>query len=180
MTDKNDHTDRSSMRSVLSLEPQMSPKTGSDSAKTAPSPPQNPALLPKKQIIGLKQRRDYLRVARSGIKAAQPGLVLQAAHRHSPKNPPNTIGKPSGNMPSPAAPATGFGITASKKVGNAVARNRAKRRLRALVAHIFPVEAEAGMDYVLIARSQTVKRPYKALEADLRRALDRVSRRRAP
>ena len=69
------------------------------------------------------------------------------------------------------------GFTASRKVGNAVTRNRAKRRLRSAAALILPGKGKPGTDYVLIARASTVDRPYDALIADLEAALRRVDRR---
>ncbi len=68
----------------------------------------------------------------------------------------------------------GIGFTASKKVGNAVARNRAKRRLRAVVAEVIPGYAVGGRDYVLIGRKATLRRPYADLLADLKQALRRT------
>jgi len=66
------------------------------------------------------------------------------------------------------------GFTASRKVGNAVTRNRAKRRLRSAAASILLGKGKPGTDYVLIARTSTVDRPYHALVADLETALRRV------
>ena len=66
------------------------------------------------------------------------------------------------------------GFTASRKVGNAVTRNRAKRRLRSVVASTLLGKGRPGTDYVLIARAGTVDRPYDALIADLEAALRRV------
>jgi ribonuclease P protein component len=93
--------------------------------------------------------------------AVLPGLILQAARR-----------------PEPAAAAAplGVGFTASRKVGNAVVRNRAKRRLRAAAAALLPRAGRPGTDYVLIARAATVERPYAALLGDLAAALGRVER----
>jgi len=71
------------------------------------------------------------------------------------------------------------GITASRRVGGAVARNRAKRRLRAAVAHVMPSAAQPGHDYVLIARTATLTRPFDALLSDLETALKRVEKRGA-
>ena len=65
----------------------------------------------------------------------------------------------------------GFGLTASKKVGSAVRRNRARRRLRALAREILPRAGTPGTDYVLIARAGTLSRTYMELTADLRDAL---------
>jgi len=67
------------------------------------------------------------------------------------------------------------GYTCSKKVGNAVARNRAKRRLRAAAALALRPAARDGWDYVLIGRAQaTAAAPFAALLDDLRAALDRL------
>ncbi len=71
------------------------------------------------------------------------------------------------------------GFTASKKIGNAVLRNRAKRRLRALAREILTALARPGWDYVLVARPEaTVTRPYAELRADLEQALRSVHRAR--
>jgi ribonuclease P protein component len=68
------------------------------------------------------------------------------------------------------------GFTASRKVGNAVVRNRAKRRLRAAASQILADQGTPGTDYVLIARAATAGRPYAALVADLAAALHRADR----
>lgn len=107
----------------------------------------------------LLRRPQFLRVAR-GARWAMPGLLLQGA-------------------PTPAeereAAAIRLGYTASKKVGNAVARNRAKRRLRAAAAHVMPKLGKPGMDYVLVARRETPTRDWQALVQDLEAALARVN-----
>lgn len=107
----------------------------------------------------LKKRRDFLAAAR-GKKAALPGLVLQARARGT------------GSVP-PRAPAR-VGFTVTRKVGIAVIRNRAKRRLRAVAQSIIPVCGQAGYDYVLIGRAGTLKRSYPDLIDDLKMALRRV------
>jgi len=66
------------------------------------------------------------------------------------------------------------GFTASKKVGNAVERNRARRRLRSAVDAVMPRHAKDAHDYVVIARAQTVRRPYGSLLEDLASALKRL------
>jgi ribonuclease P protein component len=86
-------------------------------------------------------------------------LVLQAAAR-----PDGSIG----------AEAIRVGFTASRKVGNAVTRNRARRRMRAAATSILPYQGRPGTDYVLIARASTAKQPYGSLIADLEAALRRV------
>jgi ribonuclease P protein component len=68
------------------------------------------------------------------------------------------------------------GFTATKKLGGAVIRNRAKRRLRALAAELLPHNGIAGADHVLIARSGGLERPHAQLRADFAKALQRVAR----
>lgn len=71
------------------------------------------------------------------------------------------------------------GFTASKKIGNAVFRNRAKRRMRALIREVLPRLALPGWDYVLVARPQaTVSRDYAEMRRDLENALQSVHRSR--
>ena len=110
-------------------------------------------------------RGDFLRVAAARRRAVLPGLILQAAPR--PRS-------------AAASAVLGVGFTASRKVGNAVRRNRAKRRLRAAAAAIIPAHGRPGTDYVLIARAGTADRPYAALLADLAAALRRVERGAVP
>lgn len=120
----------------------------------------------------LKRRSEFLRVADLRRKWAAPGLILQAAPAIE-TSPPNA---------SPDAPRGSgeplcdlrVGFTCSKKVGNAVARNRAKRRLRAIAAAILPDHARPGYDYVLIGRQETLVRPFALLLQDLQTALKRV------
>ncbi len=67
------------------------------------------------------------------------------------------------------------GFTCSKKVGNAVARNRAKRRLRAVAHEVLPLSGRDGWDYVLIGRKDaTAERPFEALKGDLLYALKKL------
>ena len=115
------------------------------------------------QAVGrLKRRAEFLRVAASRRKWAAPGLILQAA----PAEPQDE---------NASAPTMRVGFTCSKKVGNAVARNRAKRRLRAAAREVLGLEATPRHDYVLIGRTETLRRPYALLLQDLRTALKRVS-----
>ena len=68
-----------------------------------------------------------------------------------------------------------FGFTVSKKVGNAVARNRAKRRLREVARLILPDHGRDGWDYVLVGRKDiTANLPFTQMQEDLRRALKKV------
>lgn len=66
------------------------------------------------------------------------------------------------------------GITASRKVGKAVARNRARRRLRAAAREVLRQHGMTGCDYVLIGRAATLSRPFAALVADLTTAIKRL------
>jgi ribonuclease P protein component len=111
----------------------------------------------------LTHRSEFLRVAAARRKWAAPGLVLQACERT--------------DAPTAGPPRVGF--TATRKVGNAVVRNRARRRLRAAAAALLPTLGRAGWDYVLIARDATAERPFDALLGDLEAALARVERRKA-
>ena len=107
----------------------------------------------------LKRRAEFLAVAGKGRKAPSPGLVLQALQRDD------------------GAPAR-LGFTVTKKVGNAVRRNRTKRRLRAAAREVLAERAVQGVDLVLIGRDGTAARPFEALKGDFRRLLDQLGVRR--
>jgi ribonuclease P protein component len=101
----------------------------------------------------LQQRADFLRAA-SGRRQGTGGFLLQARDRGD------------------GSAAVRVGFTASKKVGNAVLRNRAKRRLRALAREVLVQGARPGWDYVLVAKpGVTVVRDYPLLLEDLTKAL---------
>ena len=107
----------------------------------------------------LKKRAEFLKAARARNKA-MPGFVLQARQRES--------GDTDGIR---------IGYTCSKKVGNAVARNRAKRRVRGIAQAVLPTAGQAGWDYVLIGRNETTAtRGFAKLCADLQSALNSVHR----
>ena len=133
--------------------------TGTGDPAEAPAAPSAVSLCPK--LVTLQKRADYLRAA-SARRQGTGGFLLQARARDD------------------GSAAVRVGFTASKKIGNAVLRNRAKRRLRALVREILPPLARAGWDYVLVARPEaTVTRDFATLREDLRAALASVHQARA-
>lgn len=67
-----------------------------------------------------------------------------------------------------------YGITASRKVGDAVKRNRAKRRLRALINQILSVMGHPGIDYVFIAREEVLRRNFALMGKELESALKKL------
>lgn len=109
-------------------------------------------------IETLRHRRDFLAAAR-GRRISRPAFTLQARRRDD----------------SAAPGLVRIGFTCSRKVGNAVARNRAKRRLRALAREVLPEAARPGWDYVLVGRAgETASRPFDAMIRDLRGALANI------
>ena len=106
-------------------------------------------------------------MAQARQSCATPGLVLQVRRR--------AAAEATGTDEDPDPAAIGVGFTASRKVGGAVARNRARRRLKAVAREVLPGAGRPGHDYVLIARAGTRTRPYIELATDLRTALQRVS-----
>ncbi len=73
-------------------------------------------------------------------------------------------------------PAMRVGFTVTKKIGNAVVRNRMKRRLRSLARELLPVDGIRGADHVLIGRNGGIGRDYTALRIELAKALKKVTR----
>lgn len=119
----------------------------------------------------LKTRRDFLRVAGTRRKWVTPGFILQIAPQ--PAAPQEATGSASARVSDTAGLRVGF--TTSRKVGNAVKRNRARRRLRAVADQILPQYAQTGYDYVLIGRADaTVSLPFDQMLHDLRWALKRL------
>ena len=106
----------------------------------------------------LRKRADFLRVAR-GVRAVTGLVTLELAPTPPSMAHPNRLR---------------VGFTASKKVGNAVARNRAKRRLRAAAATLLPLYGHPGHDYVLVARTATATQPYDILLENIGEALRRA------
>jgi ribonuclease P protein component len=99
----------------------------------------------------LIKRREFLHAAK-GKKAVRPGVVIQARRRDGDLH-------------------CGLGFTATRKIGNAVTRNRAKRRLREAARLLLPLHGMPGFDYVFIARLGTPTREWKTLLSDIKYAL---------
>jgi ribonuclease P protein component len=105
-------------------------------------------------------RADFLRAAR-GVRRVEGSITLEAC----PTPPTNS-----------RTDCLRIGFTASKKIGDAVTRNRAKRRLRAAASQLLPLLGRKGHDYVLVARGTTVARPFPALLSDITMALKAAHR----
>ncbi len=116
-----------------------------------------PAVSVCPTLTVLTKRADFVR-ASAARRQGTSGIHLQARKRKPEE-------------------ATGIrvGYTCSKKVGNAVARNAAKRRLREVARQVLPQDGRDGWDYVLVGRKETtVTLPFDQLVSDLRRALTKV------
>lgn len=125
-----------------------------------------PAAAGSSDVGRLRKRAEFLKVAGARAKWATPGLILQARRR------------PDDEATGAAAGQIRVGFTVSRKVGNAVRRNRARRRLRAVVREVLPTCGRPGTDYVVIGRRATTERPFAALSEDLRAALRHLGRAR--
>ena len=108
-------------------------------------------------IQTLTIRRDFL-AANGGKRAPMPGFVLQVRARGD------------------GDPTMRIGFTVTKKIGNAVVRNRMKRRLRALARDVLPEAGVRGADHVLIGRNGGIERDFQTLRTELAKALAKVSR----
>jgi len=111
--------------------------------------------MEKAQVDRLQKRADFLRAAR-GIRRATGAITLETCPTPDAEAQPGRLR---------------VGFTASKKIGNAVTRNRAKRRLRAAASQLLPLLGRGGHDYVLVARGSAVARPFPALLSDITTAL---------
>jgi len=112
----------------------------------------------------LKRRSQFLRTASAGLKWVTPGMIVQGRRRSDTTD----------DRRAPEGP--GIGFTVSKKVGNSVERNRAKRRLRAVADMVMPQRADEDFDYVLIGRKETLERDFDSLIVDLTGAVDGIAR----
>jgi ribonuclease P protein component len=112
-------------------------------------------------IRTLSRRSEFL-AANAGRRAPMPGFVLLVHDRKD------------------GDPAMGVGFTVTKKIGNAVVRNRMKRRLRALARELLAERGVAGADHVLIGRSGGVERDYALLRTELGKAFRKVTPQAVP
>jgi ribonuclease P protein component len=120
----------------------------------------NPPLLGR-----LIKRADFLAAAKSGLKFVKPSVVVQSRRRPAPELDQHPI--------DPGLIRIGF--TATKALGNAVVRNRVKRRLRAASAKLVPQYGLPGCDYVFIGREQAYKGSFDDLIRDMKHALKRLA-----
>jgi ribonuclease P protein component len=110
-------------------------------------------FLPKR----FKRRADFLRLAAQGRKIVKPGFVMQAL-----------------KTPETPAPEPMLGFTATKKLGNAVIRNRAKRRLREAARLVLAERAAQGTELILVGRRETGTMDFAVLCRNLAQAVDEV------
>ncbi|MBU2991653.1 ribonuclease P protein component [Octadecabacter sp. 1_MG-2023] len=123
-----------------------------DTNKTATASPA--AVFARLEV--LKKRSDFVAASKARYQTAT-GLTVQMRNRGDDD------------------PKVRVGFTCSKKVGNAVARNRAKRRLREIAHLDLPMLAKPGHDYVLIGKKDvTANRDFEALRADFAKALGKL------
>jgi ribonuclease P protein component len=107
----------------------------------------------------LTRRADFLSAAK-GARIQTATFSLQARDRRDRSSPR-------------------VGFTVTKKTGNAVERNRIRRRLRAAAGDVVPREGQAGFDYVIVARRQALSSPFDTMIAELERALSRLHDRKS-
>ena len=110
-------------------------------------------------VLIIKKRKDFVRVAKQGVKSVASTVILQAAQSLSISEKGCQVG-----------------YTTTKKIGKAHIRNRTRRRMRAAVRELFPSLAIEKTDYVLIGRYNTADCPFENLKKDLAYALRTVNK----
>ena len=109
------------------------------------------------RLVTLRKRADFV-AANKGRRVSAPGFLLLVRERGD------------------RDPAMRIGFTVTKKIGNAVVRNRMKRRCRALAREIMPTRGIAGADHVMVGRPSGIERDFGKLRQDLAGALDKARR----
>ena len=107
-------------------------------------------------INKIRLRKDFINIQNNGNKHVCSSFIIQSFKNNSQNQPSR------------------FGFTASKKVGGAVERNKAKRRMRELVYSLKDKFKEFGYDYVLIARKNIVDKKFEDLKKDLNNTLKKM------
>ncbi len=110
------------------------------------------------RIATIRKRADFV-AANQGIRVARPGFVLLVKAESAPADEADMR----------------FGVTVTKKIGNAVVRNRMKRRFRALLRDALPQAGIAGADHVMIGREGGIERDFASLRDELAVALSRAA-----
>ncbi|MCP4183616.1 MAG: ribonuclease P protein component [Hyphomicrobiales bacterium] len=113
---------------------------------------------PNARLESLRKRRDFIAI-RTGRRQHSPSFLLQMRERREEKL---------------AAAGVRVGYTVTKKTGNAVERNRIKRRMRAVVHQVMPIYAKQTHDYVLIGKRAALNTEFKTMVAELGSSLSRV------
>lgn len=104
----------------------------------------------------IRDRKDYLAIAATGRRWVTPSFVLQMKESLDKDHPAHV------------------GFTVTKKVGNAVVRNRVRRRLKEAATEIFPAKAACGRDYILIGRFAALDMAYNRIKSDMKWALNKL------
>lgn len=125
--------------------------------------------------VGLRRRQEFLAVAASGFKWVRPGVVIQFLP-DSQRDDDSHRDSDSIKAQTSSSGLLRFGLTATKRMGNAVVRNRARRRLRAIAIDMLPQAPLPSGDYVLIAREGIVGRTHDELCEDVRTCLRHLAR----
>jgi ribonuclease P protein component len=112
-------------------------------------------------IVRLRRRGEFVAAAR-GVRVNRTAFVLQALPRREQER----------------AAIIGIGLTVTRKIGNAVTRNRARRRLREALRLVLPGPARPATDYVVVARQPALTLPFGQLRSELAGALEQITRRR--
>ena len=139
----------------------MTPPQAPVQSQTGQGTEMPPAVFVRLEVLA--KRADFLRAAQAR-RQGTAGFLLQARQRQTVET-----------ADAAETALIRIGYTCSKKLGNAVARNRAKRRLREIARAILPVSGKPGWDYVLVGRPEaTATREFALMLADLDRALAQI------